>query len=146
MSAIDQVVLAKAELPWKAVLFEKAAMREQRGFVLFGRYVTAEERLYLLITTAPDEVPINATLDLAPADCATLGLPHPCAFAPTSMAVADFPVQQIRKVFVTMFDSGVILVYDAAGPNQFQLNPQNGGKIFVGAEPRRIVIQPEIVE
>ena len=68
---------------------------------------------------------------------------------PTSMAVAEFddPLKP-DKVFVTMFDSGVILVYDADPdlPNQYQLSPVNGGKIFVGAGPRRIVIQPEIVE
>jgi chitodextrinase len=91
----------------------------------------------VLDATPPDEVPINCTLPFPDGED---------SFAPTSMAVADFPIQEIRKVFVTMFDSGVVLVYDAIGPNQFRLNPTNGGKITVGAGPRRIAIQPEIIE
>jgi hypothetical protein len=98
-----------------------------------------------IVQTVPPytaEVPIN------------IAAPPPvgeAAFAPTSMAVAEFedPLKP-DKVFVTMFDSDVILVYDADPdlPNQYQLStlPPYFGIIPVGAGPRRIVIQPEIVE
>ncbi|UCF81449.1 MAG: S8 family serine peptidase [Acidobacteriota bacterium] len=71
------------------------------------------------------------------------------AFAPTSMAAAEFPSGE-KRIFVTMFDSDKILVYDGTpgSATQYQLHPlpPSAGIIPVGAGPRRIVIQPEIVE
>ena len=73
--------------------------------------------------------------------------PASAAFHPTDMAVADFPIKGVRRVYTTMFDSGVVLVYDAleTSPGRYQLAPNGVISIGVNSGPRRIAIQP-IVE
>lgn len=72
-----------------------------------------------------------------------LAVPPASSFNPSDMIVADFPVAIQRKIFIPMFDSDVVLVYDAltGSGTQYELVP--GGVISIGANsrPRTIAIQ-----